>query len=136
MKTLPIDREIRERIDAFVEEISNLVKISALEAVHEALGSEVAASRGAGVAKRGPAGAPKAIAAATDRGGKRTPEAVLKLAGEVLAYIQSHPGQRLEEIGKGVGAPTKELKLPIQKLFEQESITTKGVKRGTKYFAR
>lgn len=54
----------------------------------------------------------------------------------MLAYIKANPGQRLEQIGKGVKSPTKELKLPIQKLFEQKAISTKGEKRGTKYFAR
>ncbi|MBL8805172.1 MAG: DNA-binding protein [Planctomycetes bacterium] len=135
MKPTSTDRELRERIDAFVVEISNLVRISALEAVHAALGSTLGASP-APAAKRGPGRPPKAASAAKSSGGKRSPEAVLKTADAVLAYIKAHPGQRLEEIGKGVKMPTKELKLPIQKLFDAKSISTKGVKRGTKYFVR
>jgi hypothetical protein len=135
MKPTSTDRELRERIDAFVAEISNLVRISALEAVHAALGSTLGAAA-APAAKRGPGRPPKAAAASASSGGKRSPEAVLKTADAVLAYIKSHPGQRLEEIGKGVKMPTKDLKLPIQKLFDAKSISTKGVKRGTKYFAR
>lgn len=135
MKTTSTDRELRERIDAFVAEISNLVRISALEAVHAALGSTLGASA-APAAKRGPGRPPKSASAPAASGGKRSPEAVLKTADAVLAYIKAHPGQRLEEIGKGVKMPTKDLKLPIQKLFDAKSISTKGVKRGTKYFAR
>ncbi len=140
MKTPSIDRELRARIDAFVNEISSLVKISALEAVHEALGSTLGVGSNASApapAKRGPGRPPKAAGAGTRRkAGKRSPEDVLSTAATVLAHIKANPGQRLEEIGKGVGMPTKDLKLPIQKLFDQKSISTKGVKRGTKYFAK
>jgi hypothetical protein len=140
MKPTSTDRELRDRIDAFVVEISNLVRISALEAVHAALGSTLGAPA-APAAKRGPGRPPKsasapAASAPKASGGKRSPEAVLKTADAVLAYIKAHPGQRLEEIGKGVKMPTKDLKLPIQKLFDAKSISTKGVKRGTKYFVR
>jgi hypothetical protein len=140
MKTSSNDRELRARIDAFVSEISSLVRISALEAVQEALGSSLGAAssaRAGAPAKRGPGRPPKAAGAVARRkGGKRKPEDVLETASAVLSYIKANPGQRLEEIGKGVGSPTKELKLPIQKLFEQKAISTKGVKRGTKYFAK
>lgn len=136
MKNSPLDRELRTRIDAFVNELSSLVKRSTLEAVHAALGSTLAANTApAAPAVRGP-GRPAKAAAPRRKGGKRSPEAVLKTASTLLAYIKSHPGQRLEEIGKGIKAPTKDLKLPVQKLFEQKAINTKGEKRGTKYFAR
>ncbi len=144
MKNSPLDRELRSRIDAFVNELTNLVKLSTLEAVHEALGSTLnaglAAASGAApaaapaAAKRGPGRPPKA--AARGKGGKRSPEDVLKVAALVLSHIKANPGQRLEQIGKAIKSPTKDLKLPIQKLFEQKSISTKGEKRGTKYFAR
>ncbi len=141
MKNSPLDRELRSRIDAFVNELTNLVKLSALEAVHEALGSTLNAGVAGGAApaaaptagKRGPGRPPKA---ARGKGGKRSPEDVLKTAATVLSHIKANPGQRLEQIGKAVKMPTKDLKLPIQKLFEQKVINTKGEKRGTKYFAR
>lgn len=141
MKNSPLDRELRSRIDAFVNELTNLVKLSALEAVHEALGSTLNAGVTGGTApaaapsagKRGPGRPPKA---ARGKGGKRSSEDVLKTAATVLSHIKANPGQRLEQIGKAVKMPTKDLKLPIQKLFEQKAINTKGEKRGTKYFAR
>ncbi len=143
MKNSPLDRELRSRIDTFVNELTNLVKLSALEAVHEALGSTL----NAGAAAAAPAAAPAAARAgrrgpgrpskaASSKGGKRSPEDVLKTAAVVLSHIKANPGQRLEQIGKALKLPTKDLKLPIQKLFEQKTISTKGEKRGTKYFAR
>lgn len=135
MKQFTLDHEIRARIDSFAAEVSSLVKIAALEAVHDALGASLRASRGT---RRGP-GRPKAAPAAPKAAGKRakrTSEDVLETASSMLTYIKSHPGQRLEQIGAGIGKLTKDLKLPIQKLFEQKAISTKGVKRGTKYFAR
>jgi hypothetical protein len=137
-----LDREIRARIDAFVTDLSNLVKISALEAIRDALGAEL----GGSPARRGPgrprkSGVPSPIAAgplAPRRGrrGKRSSEDVRKTADAVLAYVRSNEGQRLEEIGRGLGIATKELKLPVAKLFEAGAIKTKGQKRGTRYFAR
>jgi hypothetical protein len=70
------------------------------------------------------------------RAGKRTPEEVLQTASLVLSYVKANEGSRLEQIGKGLGLPTKELTLPVTKLIESKSLKTKGQKRGTKYFAR
>jgi hypothetical protein len=42
MKTAVLDREIRVRIDSFLGELSDLVKIAALEAVHDALDANLA----------------------------------------------------------------------------------------------
>ncbi len=52
------------------------------------------------------------------RRGKRTPEDVEKVSATLLAYVKKHDGQRIEEIGKGMGVATKGLKLPIQKLIK------------------
>lgn len=61
---------------------------------------------------------------------------MLAVAASLLDYISAHAGERLEQISKGLGVPSKELKLPVQKLFEQNKIKTTGEKRGTKYFAK
>jgi hypothetical protein len=142
MKTANLDREIRSRIDSFVGDLSQLVKIAALEAVHDALGANLeAGARADGSAtarqpRRG-AGRPPLVAAKRGRrAGKRSSEAVLETAATTLAYIQANDGQRLEEIAKGLSVTTKELKLPIAKLLEQKKLKTKGQKRGTRYFAR
>src|SRR5688572_29964531 len=88
MPTTPIDSALRARIDAFTSEITALVRASALEAVHQALGGTLATAP----AKRGPgrpakSGAPSPIAAPKRRGrpGKRTPEDVAKMGEAVVA---------------------------------------------------
>jgi predicted ArsR family transcriptional regulator len=58
------------------------------------------------------------------------------MAATLLEYIRTHDGERLDQIAKGLGISTKELKLPVQKLFAQKAIKTTGVKRGTTYFAK
>lgn len=131
-----IDSELRARIDAFVAELTNLVKQSALESVSAALGSSsgaVAAKRGPGRPK-GSTSAPKPAAARRGRAGKRTPEEVAKVGETVAEFIKQNPGQGVEGIGKALGLATKELQLPILRLLETKAITSKGQRRGTKYF--
>lgn len=129
-----IDSELRSRIDAFVEELTSLVKQAALESVSAALGNgAVAAKRGPGRPK-GSTAAPKAAPARRGRSGKRTPEEVAKTGAMVADYIKANPGQGVEGIGKALGLATKELQLPIVRLLETKAITSKGQRRGTKYF--
>jgi hypothetical protein len=54
--------------------------------------------------------------------------------GKVLAYVRANPGQRLEEIGRGLRTDTAGLKRPIQVLVADGKLRTEGQKRGTKYF--
>lgn len=121
--------DLRARVDAFVDDLNVLIREAALLAVHQALG--VSAKRGPGR----PRGAAKAPAA--KRGGKRAkrdPQAVLAMADKVHAAIKAKPGQSVEQIGKGLGMPTKALTLPIRKLLDAKRVKTKGQRRGTRYF--
>ncbi len=70
------------------------------------------------------------------KGGKRTPEQLEKLTATLLAAIKKAPGSSIESIGKLMGVATKELALPVQKLWDAKAIRTKGQKRATKYFAK
>src|SRR6185503_16861450 len=107
----------------------------ALEAVQSALGGNGSAAprRGPGRPRKTAASAP---AARAGKRGRRASGDVQAMADQILAYIKKNEGQRLEEISKGLGVASKELKLPVQKLFAAKAIKTKGQKRGTKYFAR
>jgi hypothetical protein len=40
----------------------------------------------------------------------------------------------MEAIGKALGAPTKDLNLPIKKLLASKKIRSEGHKRATEYF--
>jgi hypothetical protein len=58
------------------------------------------------------------------------------MTDKVLASVKKNEGQRLEELGRGMGISTTELKLPAAKLFEAKAVKTRGQKRGTMYLAR
>jgi hypothetical protein len=135
MKTSHLDIEIRTRIDSFLGEITALVRQSALEAVQGVLGGGFVVAP----ARRAPGRPRKNTAAAAApraaRSGKRSSEDVLAMADSLLAYVKKNEGQRLEQIAAGLATSTKELQLPVQKLFAAKSIKTKGAKRGTTYFA-
>jgi hypothetical protein len=137
VKNTSLDRDLRARIDSFVAELSAMVKASAVQAVQDALGNGSApARRGPGRPRKSANGAAAAPKARRGRRGKRSSEDVQAMADQVLSYVKKNEGQRLEEISKGLGIASKELKLPVQKLFAAKAIKTKGQKRGTKYFAR
>jgi hypothetical protein len=139
MKNTPIDSTLRARIDTFTTEITALVRASALEAVHSALGATLATAP----AKRGPgrpakSGVPSPIDAPKRRGkpAKRTPEDVARMGESVVAYVAKNPGQSVEQIGNALGQKTKELALPIIRMIEAKKLRTTGERRGTRYFAR
>lgn len=75
-------------------------------------------------------------ARAVKKGAKRSPEALEILTRKLLGYITKNPGERIEQIGVGLGLPTKELVLPAKKLIGDGSVRTKGAKRATAYFSK
>jgi hypothetical protein len=143
-----INQEIRSRIDAFLAEMSELVKESALEAVHAALSVSGAGRRGPGRPRgsrnRGLGRPPKAGRARTGRPRRaakgrrirRSSEELAKIGARVLTQVRSKAGQRLEEIGRALKTDTAVLKKPIADLLKAKKLKTQGRKRGTKYFAR
>jgi hypothetical protein len=136
-----LDREIHDRINNFLGELSSLVRRAALEAVHEALGTGAApAKRGPGrprgSVRRGPGRPRKAGPVA--RAGKRvrrSAEDLEAIAVRVLAHVKANAGHRLEEIGRALKTDTAILKRPISNLLAARQLRTEGQKRGTKYFA-
>ena len=154
------ENNIKNRVDAFVNDLSDLIRQSALEAVAEALkkGGEVSS---APVARRPgrpakvveapvaakPAGKPgrpakasssasSAAAAKRRAGEKRSPVLLAQVTDQVGNHIKSNPGQGVEQIAKALGTTTKELTLPIRKLLGDKKITSKGQKRATRYFPK
>jgi hypothetical protein len=77
----------------------------------------------------------KPAAAKRPLGQKRPPGELAKLTERLGDYIKAHPGLRMEVIGKALGAPTKDLNLPVKKLLAAKKIRTEGEKRATEYFA-
>jgi DNA-binding NtrC family response regulator len=150
-----VESELKHRVDAFVNELSDLVRQAALEAVASALkkGETHAPARRPGrppkaethevkvPAKRGrPAksAAPSTPVASHKRkaGEKRSPQLLAQVTEQVYNHIKSNPGQGVEQIAKALATSTKELTLPIRKLLGEKKITSKGQKRATRYFPK
>jgi DNA-binding NtrC family response regulator len=141
-----VEQEIRSQVDAFVSQLSALVRRAALEAVANALreGQPAAARKPGRAAKSAPqlqevkkAGRPaRPTKPARKKGEKRSKEELLAVTQRVLEHIRANSGQGVEQIAKELGTSTKELSLPLRKLLAEKKIVSKGEKRATKYFSR
>jgi DNA invertase Pin-like site-specific DNA recombinase len=120
-----IDGRIRGMVEAFAGELAALIRESAFETVRAALGNGAGRGRAA-LSRR--LGQPK--------GAKRPPQEIAKLVGRLRDYVKAHPGQRIEQIAKGMNVSTRELNLPAKKLLSQKALKTRGEKRATKYFPK
>lgn len=129
------NNQLQQLVDEFVSQLSVLVHQSALDVVREALGDSPAPAK-----RKGPGRPAKAKTAAAPRRkaskrGRRSADEVEALGTVVMTHVRSNAGQRLEEMGRALAMPTKELKRPIAKLLEAGALRTEGQRRGTKYFA-
>jgi hypothetical protein len=133
--------KIQAIVQEFIGKISQALAEEGSAAIRSALGGEMPApsakrrpGRPPGPSSSSAAAAPKA--AKRSKGAKRTPEELESQTKALLAQIKKNPGQRIEVIGKAIGISTKDLALPIIKLLENKSITKKGQRRATTYFAK
>lgn len=138
MANTSVSDQLRSRVEAFVDELSELIRQSAMDTVQKALagGDDTGSRRG-----RRPGPGRRAAAAPSQRssrakGAKRSPDELEELTTQLLTYIKGNAGQRIEQIAQGMGTSTKELNLPAKKLLANKAIKTKGHKRATQYFPR
>lgn len=131
-----VNDRIRSRVEAFAEELSALIRDSAMETVREALGGGSAPRRGVRGGRAAAPSAPVRGGGRREKGQKRDPSEIERLTSRLLDYVKGNGGQRIEQIAAGMGTVTKELNLPVKKLIAQKSLKTKGQKRATQYFAR
>jgi hypothetical protein len=124
-----IDQQIRTRIESFVSELDALVRQAAVESVSQALG------RNSTHSERATRTAPIVRGRNRRKGEKRSSNELASLTSRLREYIAKNPGNGIEQIGKAIGSPTKELALPVKKLLADKAIRTRGQKRATKYFA-
>jgi hypothetical protein len=125
-----INTLIRNRVQAFVDDLTQLVRRAAVESVATALG-------GNGAARPRARPAPAARAGRARRKGKKRGSRELEaLTARLRDQIAKMPGTRIEPIAKAMGISTRELALPVRKLLESGTIRKKGVKRSTQYFAQ
>ena len=124
-----LEREIRERIEAFLSEISELVQAQALAAVQEVFGGEAV-----GRARAPSAGLTSARGARRTR---RSPSRGREVGAEaVLDYVRFHEGERMEQIAAGLGTTTPALRAAVSELLGSRVLRTEGQRRGTRYFVR
>jgi hypothetical protein len=88
------------------------------------------------VASRKPGRPAKAPVASPRAGQQRAPELLAQLMERVHSYIKAHPGQGVAPIAASLGTSTKELGLLLRKLVDQKKVTSKGKKRGTRYYPK
>lgn len=125
-----LQRQINERVAAFVADVTEIARQAAMETLTEALHDGAEAKRRAPARENGKG----ANSGRRPRGGKRTPEELEQTAEELYAHIQANPGERMEEIAKAMGTTTRDLALPVKKLLADRRIRTEGQKRATRYY--
>jgi hypothetical protein len=132
-----LDREIQSKTEAFVAELTDLVKRAALESVAQAIGGRQSSGPASRKGKNGSVRQTRGRRpAGKKKGQKRTPDELDALTESLYKAIKSGPGRRIEQIGETLGRSTKDLALPAKKLIAEKRVKTKGVKRATTYFAK
>lgn len=134
----PVESQIRNVIDQFVEEISQLVRQAAVEAVQEALGQGASERPKVQSARAGRKKASRRGASASKKAGKRgrrTSEDLEAQGTAILEHVKANPGVRMEALSAALGEATKDLRRPVQELIASGRLRTEGARRGTQYFA-
>lgn len=122
-----LQTQIGQLFQRFIANISQQAKVVTAQALEDSLAPS-----------RGKPSARSAVKVGRPTGGrapKRTQEEMEELATQVLAYVRTNPGQRIEQINQALGTTTKDLALPIRKLVGDGQLVTKGQKRSTTYAA-
>ncbi len=126
------EQMIAQRVQVFVTEITELARQQALETLSAALVAGGRARPGRG--RNGAATVRVARRGRDQAGNRRSPEEIDRAAQALLSEIQSNPGLRVEQIGRALGAATKDLSLPLKKLLSQRMVRSEGQRRATRYF--
>jgi hypothetical protein len=106
------DALVRDALHRFVDDVSQLMRLEALQTIEEALGTSGA------------------------KGAKRSADQLAELSEKLLSYLKEHPGQRIEQIAEGMATSTRELSLPLKRLAAKKRVVRKGQKRATTYAAK
>lgn len=132
------EQMIAQRVQVFVSDIAELARQQAIETLSTALASGQGRGRGGRAPKNGGlslAQAGRGGRRGRDRSGnRRSPDEIDRASQALLAEIQANPGLRVEQIGRTLGAATKDLTLPLKKLLSQRIVRSEGQRRATRYF--
>jgi hypothetical protein len=131
-------QSVRDLVDAFSVELEALIKDEIRRGFETVLGGQAPTSRArASKAAAAPVKSDAKFARpGRKKGEKRTAAQLGAVKNALFAWIEKNPGQRIEQIGKGLSIPTKDLKRPASQLIDAKQIKTTGQKRATKYFPR
>jgi hypothetical protein len=125
-----------DRVEALIRDFASQLQELIREQLSMDVTAAVQASLGGAPARRGKGAKNGAVRAPSrDKGGKRTPEEIEKIAARLLTYISSNPGQRSEQIAAATKISTGELALPIKRLLADKKVKASGKARGTTYAA-
>src|SRR5687768_1792198 len=120
----PLDRELSERIADFAAELTALIRQQTMAAVEQRMAARDVKGTIRDALARGRA---RGVAlSARVPGAKRSAVELGATQRRLLARVRSHPGERVEQIVKAIGIPTKDLALPIRKLIADGTIRTTG----------
>jgi hypothetical protein len=128
MGTLTAD--LQAEVETFVERITKIIQRDTLETLSEAIRAEQALD-----GKKTTRKSPRAVSS-SGRKAKRSPEELEALGKALLKEITKNPGRRMEEIAEAMDVTTKDLVLPVRKLWDEKQIKAKGAKRATKYYPK
>src|ERR1041385_2576752 len=127
--------EMNRAVEAFVAQITELARRSAMDTLESAFGGQAGRGRGGRAAVAAESGGVAQVGRRRGgRGAKRTAEDLEALSSKFASFVKSHPGLRIEQINKELGTTTKDLALPIRKLISDGVVKAKGKKRSTTYF--
>jgi hypothetical protein len=132
--------EMNRTVQGFVAQITELARRAAIDTLESAFGGRLPVGRAPAIALPALdlAGASLARGVGRPRGGrgaKRTAADLEALSERFAAFVKANPGLRIEQINKQLGTTTKDLALPIRKLLADGTLSAKGQKRSTTYFA-
>jgi hypothetical protein len=128
--------QIDALVSSFVTSLRKAIAEEAAAAFATVAGGGVSSARLGGARRGRKPGSGKATAAPRRKGGKRTPEVIDAQTKALLGAIKKTPGSSIEQLSAALKIPTKELALPVLKLWDEKAIKTTGQKRGTKYFPK
>jgi hypothetical protein len=126
--------EMSRAVQAFVAAISELAHRAAVETLQSAFEADLGRAPGRTAApSASPGAAPRVGRPPGGRGAKRTQEDLENISQQLVSYIKTNPGLRIEQINKALGTTTKDVALPLKKLIADNVITSKGQRRATTY---
>jgi hypothetical protein len=134
--------EIRTLVDSFVDQLTQHIRVAAVESVQEALGGHAPARATAAPAKRaGAKPGPKPNAAKAKKTGKggrrvrRSPEQIAAAKDAIARYVNANPGTAMGDLSTALGEDPITIRVQLNELLEEGALRKEGERRGTKYFA-